>query len=67
MCHVNLKSMNRNFQSSKQCLADLKSEFPFIGVSETWLTDNNYELYNLSWYNATGQQRVSQPGGVGSF
>ena len=32
MCHINIRSMNRNFNTFEQCLAGLRFEFTFIGI-----------------------------------
>ena len=39
LCHINIRSINRNFQSFQQYLAVLNFKFAAIGVSETWLTE----------------------------
>ena len=68
MCRINIRSMNRNFNAFEQYLAGLRFEFAFIGVSETWLTDNNHDLFNLSGYTFIEQHRVRKTGGgVGLF
>ena len=68
MCHINIRSMNRNFNAFEQYLAGLRFEFAFIGVSETWLTDNNHDLFNLPGYTFIEQHRIRKTGGgVGLF
>ena len=42
--------------------------FNFIGVSETWLSDHNYDLYGLDGYHFEENHRSSRSGGgVGLF
>ena len=51
-----------------KAFAGLRFEFAFIGVSETWLTDSNHNLFNLSGYTSIEQHRIGNAGGgVGLF
>ena len=68
LCHINIRSMNRNFQSFQQYLAVLNFEFAAIGVSETWLTERNHDLYSHTGYTFTERHRHDRSGGgVGLF
>ena len=68
LCHINIRSMNRNFQSFQQYLAVLNFEFAAIGVSETWLTERNHDLYSHTGYTFTERHRNDRSGGgVGLF
>ena len=43
----------------------LKHEFTVIGLTETWLNDNDFDLYGLSGYKVIGRHRVNRTcGGV---
>ena len=61
-CHINTKSMSRNFKAFEPYLAGLRFEFAFIGVSDTWLTDKimTYSTYLdiLSLNNTEVEKRV---------
>ena len=68
LCHINIRSMNRNFQSFQQYLAVLNFEFAAIDVSETWLTARNHDLYSHTGYTFTERHRNDRSGGgVGLF
>ena len=60
MCHIHIGSKNINVKAFVQFHAGLRFEFAFIGVSETWLTDNNYDLSNLSGYTFIEQQKLEK-------
>ena len=44
-------------------LHNLNINFTILGITETWLTDNNYELYNLQNYNLVEKHRTTRSGG----
>ena len=68
MLHSNARSLPRNFGSLKNYLACLNLMFNFIGVSETWLSDTNFDLYNMDGYNFYDNHRSGRSGGgVGLF
>ena len=65
LCHVNISSIPANPVAYLQCL---NFEFSVVCISETWLNDNNRELYNLSDYNLVETHRsYKKGGGVGIF
>ena len=45
LCHINIRSMKANLTSFEICLQNLEFEFSVIGITETWLTDSNSDLY----------------------
>ena len=50
------------------CLQNLEFQFSVIGMTETWLTDSNSDLYNILGYNFVETHRTDRPGGgVGIF
>ena len=61
--HLNVRSLNKNFESFKQLLCNLKFEFRIICLSETWCDDNSSSLFELPDYNLLFQNRVSRKGG----
>ena len=50
MFHMNIKSLPKHFDELQQYLNVLKYDFSVIGISETWLSENNAGLYDLSGY-----------------
>ena len=64
MCHINIRSLKANLASFETCLANLNFEFTLIGVSETWLQDDNCDLYNLDGYHLTEIHKTCRSGGV---
>ena len=66
--HVNARSIPCNFSNLTAYLECLNFVFNFIGVSETWLSDHNYDLYGLDGYNFEENHRSARSGGgVGLF
>ena len=54
--------------SFETCLDNLDFNFSFIGVSETWLTEHNCNLYGLPGYHFAEMHRSTRSGvGVGIF
>ena len=52
--HVNIRSLNRNFEHLKLMLSELNYDFSMICVSETWCSNESFKNssdYNLSQYN----------------
>ena len=41
--HINLRSMNKNFEEFRDLLAELQFSFSIICVTETWLTNTTFE------------------------
>ena len=68
LLHVNTRSIPCNFSSLTAYLECLDFIFNFIGVSETWLSDSNYDLFGLDGYHFEENHRSSRSGGgVGLF
>ena len=68
MCHVNIRSVPKNFGHFEDYLSNLNHNFTFIGLSETWLTESNKEIYHLKGYNvATACRENKKGGGVALF
>ena len=66
--HVNTRSIPRNFSHLTDYLECLNFVFNFIGVSETWLADHNFDLYGMDGYHFEENHRSSRSGGgVGLF
>ena len=63
--HMNIRSMEANLTSFEICL---EFEFSVIGITETWLTDSNSDLYNINGFNFVETHRTGRSGGgVGIF
>ena len=68
LCHINIRSMKANLTSFEICLQNLEFEFSVIGITETWLTDSNSDLYNINGFNVVETYRTGRSGGgVGIF
>ena len=66
--HINTRSVPCNFSNLVAYLECLNFVFNFIGVSETWLADHNYDLYGIDGYHFEENHRSSRSGGgVGLF
>ena len=62
LCHINIRSLRANLSSLELTLNKLRIHFT-AGVSETWLTDHNCDLYNIEGYNLIETHRQLQWGG----
>ena len=68
VCHINIRSLKSNLSHFDYYLTNLKFNFALICVSETWLTEDNCNLYQLEDYRLVEQHRVNKTGGgVGIF
>ena len=68
LCHVNIRSIPANLGNLEAYLQCLDFEFSIVGISETWLQENNCDLYNLNGYNLVENHRTTKKGGgVGIF
>ena len=68
VCHINIRSIKSNLESFKHNIECLDSTFPIIGVTETWLSDSNCELFDIPGYNFIEKHRNEKSGGgVGIF
>ena len=47
ICHLNIRSIKKNLASFENYLDLLQHEFSIIGLTETWLTDYDCNLYNI--------------------
>ena len=63
LCHFNIRSLQKNFTAMSSFLECLEVFFTCIGVTETWNTDNNYDLFNLDKYNFIENHRTTRKGG----
>ena len=61
--HLNIRSCNKNFSRFEQYLKCLNVTFPFIGLTETWLTNNNHSLFGHDDYTVLSNHRTERCGG----
>ena len=62
---MNVRSLNKNFESLKEILTTIKFEFKVVCLTETWCTDDsrNETLFNLENYTSISQVRKNGRGG----
>ena len=63
LLHANTRSVTKNLPSLLECLEDIYSSFSVIGLSETWLSPSNVELYDIPEYNHVSLVRSNRAGG----
>ena len=67
-CHVNIRSLQSNFDALKNYFANLQFEFTMLGVTETWLNDTNFDQFSMPGYHFIENHRSGRcGGGVGIF
>ena len=70
MLHLNIRSLQKNFDSLFNLLMTLKFEFKVICITETWYSDNsmNHNLCKLPHYKSIHQvRRTGKGGGIAVF
>ena len=63
MCCFNIRSIKRNLTSFESYLDLLNHQFTLIGITETWLRDDDCDLYNISNYIIVENLRQDRSGG----
>ena len=63
MMHMNIRSMKANIDSFAAYLDTLEFRFKLIALTETWLDNNNHDLYNIPGYNMISNFRRESAGG----
>ena len=65
--HINIRSLNKNFDKLFEFLSIMKNEFDIIAVSKTWCNDGNINInlpYQIPNYTAIHQiRKCSNKGG----
>ncbi len=68
MLHLNIRSISNKFDSFKQLIDTLNLHFQIIGLTETWLTDNNVDCFALDEYEyLSSNRKQKRGGGVGLY
>ena len=68
--HLNIRSLQKNFDSLLNLLLTLRFEFKVICITETWCSDNsmNHNLFELPQYKSIHQvSRSGKGGGIAVF
>ena len=55
MCY-NVRSLVNKHSRFQELLSELKWDFDIIGITETWITQNNYDLFPLPKYHEPYQK-----------
>ena len=63
ICHLNTRSIPKNFDNLRDYLSNLSINFSIIAISETWLNSDTCNLYDLPGYNSVHNVRNSKRGG----
>ena len=45
--HINIRSLNKNFDKLLEYLSTMKNEFDIIAIPETWCNDDNININSL--------------------
>ena len=61
--HVNIRSVPQNFDNFTNYLNVLDFSFPIIGLTETWLSDSNSDLFSIEEYEFIERHRQTRSGG----
>ena len=63
LLHLNIRSISNKFDSFKHLLNSLGKPVKVIGLTETWLNDNNNDNFKLEEYDYISSNRVNKKGG----
>ena len=63
LIHLNIRSARKNLGTFENYLQNLDHKFSFIGLSETWFTDDTVDNYGLLGYNLENIVRYNSRGG----
>ena len=56
--HLNIRSINKNFENFKMFLSNLNFSFSIICLSETWLNDSNVDNSNYELPNYVSVHQI---------
>ena len=63
LLHINIRSLKSNLHQLTSYLEVLKHIFTVLAVTETWLTEENNDLYQINEYNHIEYHRKDRIGG----
>ena len=63
LLHLNCRSLLGHFDDFKSLIANLHKSFCAIGISETWLNDQTFDLVNVPGYCFISNHRSGKTGG----
>ena len=50
LCHINIKNLKAGISELTDYFNSFSQEFSVIGLGETWLTELNFDIYNIAGY-----------------
>ena len=65
--HINCRSISKNFDDILNLLHPVTTLPTVLAVTETWLTEDTQNLFQIPGYNFITQSRLTKGGGVGLF
>jgi hypothetical protein len=63
LCHLNIRSMNKNHRNLKTLLMNLDIKMSIIAITESWLKPSNVDLFDLEGYQHEARTREQKSGG----
>ena len=63
LIHTNIRSAPKNLSSFETYLQNIDTKFTVVGLTETWMTQDNVGLYGIDGYNAVNNFRINRCGG----
>jgi exonuclease III len=61
--HHNIRSTQKNFLDLQYLLSNLNIKFTIIGITETWLSETNVDLHEMTGYSSEHNYRKHKRGG----
>ena len=61
--HFYCRSLSSNYNNLKDSITALELKFDVIALSESWLSENDSDLYHIDDYNMFSNHRVNKKGG----
>jgi len=65
--HINCRSLKKNFYHVSLLLSNIKYPLTVVALTETWLTADLNEVYNIPGYKYVSQHRSEKIGGGVAF
>ena len=63
LCHLNIRSMRKKLKSFENYLDLIGHRFTILAFTETWLKDNDCDLFSIPGYHMLENHRPNQLGG----